>query len=508
MGNNAQKDALQIVNLPAHVAVSLTKQYYIPLVNVNWAGCYGQTIVMCKDLTYMKKVTDRTCIASLLRKERSEIVKLCLLDYLLNPNFGEMAIYLKGGEVLVVSAEKEGQLICGNLTPVPKIIENYARTKIGCDRAFQTKGAWIPYILRACDQWTGECEVSYPGNKLLEARLNVPTWRENMTGLLPREAPIMIAADPIPTDMRTDIQHAAKGFEARVPLTDLMHKKTVTKKRRSRKSKESTKSTARILLQIRVGDLQWGVWNFLHIPDHHRGGDYRNRSLEMLEKERRRPGRQSSTGRARRNDTQNSGQPSRCHQRRTEGEDSLRIFKCNTNVHNHSGCAVGSTDDPDLCSGMEKTAKSPKKDCRRPLHTVFHSPLSGDIVFGRTNNSSRPYVYRGKRSGDGRGRKPILPPIHFSEHTTSRNNSSLQETHPTYVGHSQIHVHVDDKATKVLLQPSHAYTQRAVRWSSVALGSFRLPNPTTPHAIRGEHQIDIAELEPRAGTGAVYEPLT
>ena len=65
MENHAQKDALQIVDLPVHVAVSLTKQYYIPLVNVNWAGCYGQTIVMCKDLPYVKKVTDRTCIASL-----------------------------------------------------------------------------------------------------------------------------------------------------------------------------------------------------------------------------------------------------------------------------------------------------------------------------------------------------------------------------------------------------------------------------------------------------------
>ena len=48
MGNNAQKDVLQIVDLPAHVAVSLIRQYYIPLVNVNWAGCYGQTIVMCR----------------------------------------------------------------------------------------------------------------------------------------------------------------------------------------------------------------------------------------------------------------------------------------------------------------------------------------------------------------------------------------------------------------------------------------------------------------------------
>ena len=142
--NMAQKDALQIVNLPAHVAVSLTRQYYKPLVNYYWPGCYRQTIVMCKDLPYMRKVTDITCIASLLPRDRSEIVKLCLLDYLLNPDFAEMAIYLEGGEVLVVSAEKEGQ-------------------------------------------------------------------------------PIMIAADPIPTDMRTHIQLAAQGFAARVPLTDLMH---------------------------------------------------------------------------------------------------------------------------------------------------------------------------------------------------------------------------------------------------------------------------------------------
>ena len=81
---------------------------------------------------------------------------MCLLDYLLNPDFGEMAIYLDGGEVLVVSAEKEGQLICDNLPPVPKILENCVRITKGCDCAFQTKGAWIPYSLRACDRWARE----------------------------------------------------------------------------------------------------------------------------------------------------------------------------------------------------------------------------------------------------------------------------------------------------------------------------------------------------------------
>ena len=34
----------------------------------------------------------------------------------------------------------------------------------------------------------------------------------------------MMAADPIPEDMRTDILRAAQGFAARVPLTDLMQK--------------------------------------------------------------------------------------------------------------------------------------------------------------------------------------------------------------------------------------------------------------------------------------------
>ena len=151
-------------------------------------------------------------------------MKLCVLDYLLNPDFGEMAIYLNGGKVLIVRAEKEGQLICGNLPPVQKQIENYAKIRIGCDCAFQMKGAWIPYSLKACDVWMGEYQVSYPGNELIEARLNVHTWRENITGQLAREAPIMIAADTMPKNMRTDIQRAAQGFAARVSLTDLMDK--------------------------------------------------------------------------------------------------------------------------------------------------------------------------------------------------------------------------------------------------------------------------------------------
>ena len=126
-----QKDALQIIGLPAHVAVSLTRRYYIPLVNMNWAGCYGQTIVMCKDLPYMKKVDDRTCIAALLRRDGAEIAKRCILDDLLNPDFGEMAIYLNGGEVLVISTQKEGQLICSNLPLVQNQKSAYKTFTLG-----------------------------------------------------------------------------------------------------------------------------------------------------------------------------------------------------------------------------------------------------------------------------------------------------------------------------------------------------------------------------------------
>ena len=147
MAYGGRKDALQIVDLPAHIAVLLTKQYYIPLANVNWAGCYEQTIVLCKVLPYMKKVSDNTCVAALPHNDQTGIAKLCQLDYLLNPHFGEMAIYLDGGDVLVVSTDSERQLIYGNLLPVPKRIENYAGIQIGSDCAFQTKG---DTLLSAC----------------------------------------------------------------------------------------------------------------------------------------------------------------------------------------------------------------------------------------------------------------------------------------------------------------------------------------------------------------------
>ena len=88
-----QKDALQIVNLPTSVAMSMSQNYYVPLTSSSWSGCYGQYITLCQDLPYMKKITDNTCTAALLRRDDLGIKEKCEMDYLLNADFGEMAVY-------------------------------------------------------------------------------------------------------------------------------------------------------------------------------------------------------------------------------------------------------------------------------------------------------------------------------------------------------------------------------------------------------------------------------
>ena len=50
-----KKDALQIINLPKSLAMSMSRQYYVPLTSSSWSGYYGQSITLCKDLPYMKK---------------------------------------------------------------------------------------------------------------------------------------------------------------------------------------------------------------------------------------------------------------------------------------------------------------------------------------------------------------------------------------------------------------------------------------------------------------------
>ena len=176
----SRKDALQVAGLQQQEALSLSRRYYIPMHSMSWAGCYGETVLLCKDIPYMKKVSDDTCMAALFMRDQGGVTRRCDLDYLLNPDFGEMAIYLDNGQVLIVSAETEGQLICGSRPPVKTHIENYAKLAIGCDCAFQTVGAWILNSLRACQTRVTNTNIQYPSSGLLKAHMHVETWKKNI----------------------------------------------------------------------------------------------------------------------------------------------------------------------------------------------------------------------------------------------------------------------------------------------------------------------------------------
>ena len=106
----SRKDALQVAGLPPHVALSLSQRYYILMHSMSWAGRYGETILLCKDITYMKKVSDDTCMAALFRKDQQGVTRRCDLSYLLNPDFRRMDFYLDDGQVFIVCSETEGQL--------------------------------------------------------------------------------------------------------------------------------------------------------------------------------------------------------------------------------------------------------------------------------------------------------------------------------------------------------------------------------------------------------------
>ena len=219
-----QKDALQIVNLPTSVAMSMSKQYYVPLTSSSWSGCYGQYITLCKDLPYMKKITDNTCTAALLRRDDLGIKEKCELDYLLNADFGEMAVYLDDGDVLVVSADTKGQMICQNRPALEITIENYARVQVECDCAFQTRGSWIPYSLRNCDRRTRITKVRYPDNDLLKVKTNLQGWDLNVTEITRVQAPNLLGSDPIPDQIRQNLLKMEGDIKSRIPMHALVRK--------------------------------------------------------------------------------------------------------------------------------------------------------------------------------------------------------------------------------------------------------------------------------------------
>ena len=158
---------------------------------------------------YMKKVSDDTCMAALFRRDQGGVTRRCDLDYLLNPDFGEMVIYLDNGQVLIVSAETEGQLICASRPPVRTRIENYAKLAIGCDCAFKTVGAWIPYSLRACQTRVTNTNNQYPSSGLLKARMHVETWKNITEG---GEVTLEMTKDPFPPRAQEQVCEASHRF--------------------------------------------------------------------------------------------------------------------------------------------------------------------------------------------------------------------------------------------------------------------------------------------------------
>ena len=191
----------------------------------------------------------------------------------------------------------------------------------------------------------------------------------------------MVAADPIPTDMRTDIQRAAQGFASRVPLNDLMHKidrHRKEKKQTIRKINQEYREDSSF--KFEWGDFSGGIWDLLHIPDNTRARHNRSCTLEMLQTERRSSSRPPGAGRTRSHDTQDTGQSSGRHHRWTERDNSLRKSEYYANLYSYPSRLIGRSDNPNMCGGVEEATASPEKDSRRPPHTILHPTSPGNRI--------------------------------------------------------------------------------------------------------------------------------
>ena len=135
-----------------------------------------------------------------------------------------MAVYLDDGDVLVVSADTKGQMICQNQPALEVTLENYARVQVVCDCAFQTKGSWIPYSLRNCDRQTRVTKVRYPHNDLLNVKMNTEGWELNVTEIIQLEAPTVLENDPIPDQIRQDLLKIEGDLKTRILMHALVRK--------------------------------------------------------------------------------------------------------------------------------------------------------------------------------------------------------------------------------------------------------------------------------------------
>ena len=202
-----EADGAVMTGLPAEIALSMNGRYYITEPEVNWARCHGHTITICPDIPHMRKVSETGCVAALIRNDRTAVQDSCEVDYIIKPNFPALAIPLEKGKTLVSGPEIEGQLLCKSNPPVVIVIHHFAIITIGCDCAFMTAGAWMPYSLRGCDSVEMVNNVSYVVNDLLKTKTFKRIGYRTTTydGKEIQAMPI----DPLPPIIRSQLEHRA-----------------------------------------------------------------------------------------------------------------------------------------------------------------------------------------------------------------------------------------------------------------------------------------------------------
>ena len=221
--NTSTVDATLITDLPTEVAISFNAQYLIPQPVVDWGLCYGDTITVCPDIPLMGKTTDRTCIAALLRNDTNDIRALCRMDYIVNPVFPSMAVDLGRSRVLVVGRASQGHVLCGNKPPVPATIFMYAVVVLGCECAFKTTDAWIPYRISDCGQERLQSAVVFVKNNMITGLLDRGGWRRSpLQGRLVEQ----LRVHPVPTMLHTSMVTKARRSNSsfHIDLSRLVHK--------------------------------------------------------------------------------------------------------------------------------------------------------------------------------------------------------------------------------------------------------------------------------------------
>ena len=200
-------DGTIINNIPTEVAISRNGLYYITTPVVNWARCRGESVATCPDVPHMRKVTEDSCMAGLIRNDLPVIKRVCDIRYIIRPEFPPMAIALTNGRMLITGPEIRGQLMCGSLPPQVITIHHAGIVKMPCDCAFMSAGSWINYSLRGCGTKLTRAVVGFVINDLLDMGTAKQEWtKAELNG-----SPIkVLTEDPLEKSTRYRLEKRAE----------------------------------------------------------------------------------------------------------------------------------------------------------------------------------------------------------------------------------------------------------------------------------------------------------